>query len=271
MPIVAVDDPSDPRLVDYRDVREADRIRRDGVFLAEGEVVLRVLASRGRFPLRSLLLAQPRVASLADLLASLPPELPVYVAPQATMSQLVGFDIHRGILAAGHRGDPPDPAALLDALPPGPCRVVALEGIVNHDNVGGIFRNCAAFGASAVLLDNVTCDPLYRKAIRVSAGASFFVPFARCPDPAALLALLRGRGFTTLSLTPDPTAVDIARFGRDLPVPERVALLLGAEGPGLSDATLGGSHLRVRVAMAPGFDSLNVATTSGVALHRFFL
>jgi tRNA G18 (ribose-2'-O)-methylase SpoU len=136
--------------------------------------------------------------------------------------------------------------------------------------VGGIFRNCAAFGVGAVLFDEVTCDPLYRKAIRVSSGATLYVPYARCASSAAMLALLRERGFTRLALTPDPGAVDIARLGRDVPMPERAVLVLGAEGPGLTDTSLAQADLRVRVAMTPGFDSLNVATTSGIALHRLF-
>ena len=267
MPLHPVSRLDDPRLDDFRDVREADRLGRLGIFLAEGEVVLRVLLARGRFRVRSMLLAEPRAAALAPLLASLPEEIPVYVAPLPLMSEVVGFPIHRGVLAAGEVGVELDPHALLGGLGPGPRRVVALEGVVNHDNVGGIFRNCAAFGVDAVLLDGVSCDPLYRKAIRVSVGASLFVPFARCSSVEQQHGALRAAGFLILALTP---SLDAPALGDLDPLPERVALLLGAEGPGLSEAGLSGADRRVRIPMAPGFDSLNVATTSGIALHHVF-
>jgi tRNA G18 (ribose-2'-O)-methylase SpoU len=267
VPLLPVSRLDDPRLDDYRDVREADRLGRLGIFLAEGEVVLRVLLARGRFRVRSLLLAEPRAAALAPLLASLPGDTPVYTAPQPLMDGVVGFPIHRGVLAAGEVGGAVDPLALLASLGPGPRRVVALEGVVNHDNVGGIFRNCAAFGVDAVLLDAVSCDPLYRKAIRVSVGASLFVPFARCGGVEPQIAALRGAGFSILALTPSPEAPALGDLG---PLPERAALLLGAEGPGLSELALTGADRRVRIPMAPGFDSLNVATTSGIALHHVF-
>jgi tRNA G18 (ribose-2'-O)-methylase SpoU len=267
MPIIEIDRADDPRIEDYRTVREADLLGRRGVFLAEGEVVLRVLLGRGRFPVRSLLLAAPRAAALAPLLASLPGETPVYVAPQGLMDGIVGFPIHRGVLAAGERGEPLPADALLAGLGPGPRRVVVLEGVVNHDNVGGIFRNCAAFGVDGVLLDEVSCDPLYRKAIRVSVGAAMFVPFARCGGAGEALASLRRHGFSVLALTPAADATALGALGT---LPERVALLLGAEGPGLSGEALGGADRRVRIPMAPGFDSLNVATTSGIVLAHVF-
>ncbi|MCS6898609.1 MAG: RNA methyltransferase [Myxococcales bacterium] len=267
MPCLSIERLDDPRLDDYRDVREADRLRRLGILLAEGEVVLRVLLARGRFSIRSLLLARPRAVALAPLLATLPEETLVYVVPQPLMERVVGFPIHRGVLASCQVGVPLDPVALLASLGPGPRRVVVLEGVVNHDNVGGIFRNCAAFGVDAVLLDAVSCDPLYRKAIRVSVGASLFVPFARCDGIAQQMAALRGAGFSIFALTPSTEALALS----DLTVlPERVALLLGAEGPGLSEAALAGADHQVRIPMAPGFDSLNVATASGIALHHVF-
>ena len=265
MQLCPIDDLDDPRLADYRTVREADLLGRRGAFLAEGEVVLRVLLSRGRYPVRSLFLTDNRVTSLAPLLASLPDDVPVYVTSQGLMNEVVGFNIHRGILAAGERGAPLDPEALVAGLGPGPRRVVVLEGVVNHDNVGGIFRNCAAFGVDAVLLDPVSCDPLYRKAIRVSVGASVAVPFARVEGPA--IGLLRRHGYTVLALTPAADAPALGGLGA---LPERVALLLGAEGPGLSEASLEGADRRARIPMAPGFDSLNVATTSGIALAHVF-
>ena len=256
-----VDDPDDPRIAHYRAVRERDLVGRGGRFIAEGEVVLRVLARRSRFALESCLIAQNRVAAIEDLLAALPAEVPAYVAAQRVIDAVTGFHIHRGILALGNSGEPRDAAVLLAALP---CRalVLALVGLANHDNVGGVFRNAAAFGADAVLLDGATCDPLYRKAIRVSVGASLVVPFARARDGAAVLDLLEAAGFAPLALTPSG-AEPLSALAR----PDRAALLLGAEGAGLPPEILRRAR-SVRIAMAPGFDSLNVATASGIALHH---
>jgi tRNA G18 (ribose-2'-O)-methylase SpoU len=259
--IVAVDDPDDPRLAPYRAVRERDLVGRAGLFIAEGEVVLRLLVRRGRFPLRSLLVARGRLGPLADLLAEMPADLPVYAVPQAVMDGVTGFSIHRGLLGVGTRGPEPDPDALLAALP-ARALVVGCVGIANHDNVGGIFRNAAAFGAGAVLLDPATCDPLYRKAIRVSVGASLVTPFARAGSPDALVAALARHGFRILALSPAGT-----RRLADVEPAERAALLLGTEGPGLPPDLLARLET-VRIPMAGAFDSLNVATTSGIALHH---
>jgi tRNA G18 (ribose-2'-O)-methylase SpoU len=261
--ILRVERLDDPRLADYRELREADLAGRREAFIAESEVVLRVLALRGRFALRSLLLAAPRLARLADVVAGLPPEVPVYIAEQELLDQIVGFRIHRGVLAAGRRQPLPSPAKLIESLPSGVCRVVVLEALTNHDNVGGVFRNAAAFGARAVLFDRPTCDPLYRKAIRVSAGASLLVPFARAETSAEILEALRDAGFWTLALTPGAQARDLYTLER---LPERVALLVGTEGVGLSERALAAADERLRIAMEPGFDSLNVATASGIAL-----
>lgn len=260
-PIVRVDDPADPRLGPYRAVRDRQLLA-EGTFLVEGEVALRVAIARGRYAIRSVILAESRLTKLADALATLADEVPIFVASQPVLDAITGFHIHRGILAACARLPVPSPEALLGALAPGARRVVVLEALTNHDNVGGVFRNAAAFGADAVLLDHATCDPLYRKAIRVSAGASLFVPYARARDTAESLAALRRHGFSALALTP-AGAAEL----RTVAPPERVAVLLGTEGSGLSEASLAAADLTVRIAMAPGFDSLNVATTSGIALH----
>lgn len=264
---VLIEQIEDSRIEDYRAVREADLLGRRGIFIAEGEVVLRVLIQRGRFKVRSVLLANTKVATLAPLLASLSEATPIYIASQQVMNAIVGFPIHRGILAAGEIGDTLRAEELLENLEPGPRRVVVLEGIVNHDNIGGIFRNCAAFGVDAVFFDHVSCDPLYRKAIRVSVGASMFVPFARFEQMSSMMALLRQHSFSTLALTPSQEAVSLEDID---PLSERVALLLGAEGPGLNHETLAQADHQVRIAMTPGFDSLNVATTSGIVLHHVF-
>ena len=256
---ILIDDPADPRLGDYREVRERDLAGRDG-FIAEGQVVLEKLIRGGRHPLRSVLVAEKRLAALAGLLAELPEDVPVYAAGQQVMDTVVGFPIHRGILAVGARR-PLDAEALLSDLPER-ALVVGLAGIANHDNMGGLFRNAAAFGADAVLLDETCCDPLYRKAIRVSVGAALTTPFAPAGSAEELVRLLTQKGFSVVALSPQG-ALDLADFER----PPRVAALFGAEGPGLPPALLD-SVRSVRIPMSRGFDSLNVATASGIVLHH---
>lgn len=265
MPLIPVSDPDDPRLAPYRAVRERDVVGHGERFVAEGEVVLRLLIEGGRgagprFATESALIAENRADALGPLLAKLPDDVPVYVAGRAVMDAVVGFPIHRGVLAIGRRPAPLTPADLLKRLPER-ALVVALSGVSNHDNVGGIFRNAAAFGADAVLLDGACCDPLYRKAIRVSVGASLVLPFARGGSGAALLEALDAAGFATFALSP----AGGLELGEVVPA-QKTALLLGAEGPGLAPELMARART-VRVAMAGGFDSLNVATTSGVALY----
>ncbi len=251
----------DARIEHYRAVRDKDLAGRGGRFVAEGEVVLRALLGRhSRFPAESLLLAESRAIALAPVLADLPPGLPVYVAGQQVMDAIVGFHIHRGALAIGMRG-PPQPAkdALVDL--PDDALVLGLVGLANHDNVGGAFRNAAAFGADVVLLDRASCDPLYRKAVRVSVGASLIVPFAWADTAADMLRSLAEAGFETFPLSPSGTVpIESCVW------PARTALLVGAEGPGLP-ASLLRNLSGLRITMASGFDSLNVATAAGIALH----
>ncbi|HEY2753276.1 RNA methyltransferase [Phenylobacterium sp.] len=258
--LLTIDDPGDPRLADYREVRERDMIGRRGVFIAEGVVVLEKLIAAGRHPIRSVLVAEKRAATLASLFAGLDDDTCVYVAGQAVMDAVVGFPIHRGVLAAGTRAEP-DLASLLADLPER-ALVVGLVGIANHDNMGGLFRNAAAFGADAVVLDASCCDPLYRKAIRVSVGAALTTPFARGGAGADLVAALEKAGFSIVALSPAGGAT-LA----DLKPAKRTAVLFGAEGPGLPVAVLSRT-CTVRIEMAGGFDSLNVATASGIVLHR---
>lgn len=259
--LIPIDNPSDPRIEAYRAVRERDLAGRQERFVAEGEVVLRVLLTRSRFGVESLLLADNRVDALRGLLAEVPEGTPVYVAGRAVMDAIVGFPIHRGVLAIGRRAPVPSAADLLGALPPR-ALVVGLVGIANHDNVGGIFRNAAAFGADAILVDGATCDPMYRKAIRVSVGGSLIVPFGFSDTGAALVDALEAAGFDTLALSPagHETLASVARA-------PRTAVLLGTEGPGLPAGILARTRT-VTIPMAGGFDSLNVATTSGIALYH---
>ncbi|GGF81310.1 RNA methyltransferase [Azorhizobium oxalatiphilum] len=261
LPLIPVSDPDDPRIADYRDVRERDLVGRRGQFMAEGEVVLRLLASRGGADLVSVLVSQASLPRISDALDQLPRHVPIHVAAQPVMDGIVGFHIHRGILAIGRARPQLPPETLLAGLP-ARALVVALMGIANHDNMGGIFRNAAAFGAHAVLLDEACCDPLYRKAIRVSVGASLIVPTARAGNARDMLGAIRGAGFELLSLSPSGTErlSDIAPGGR-------MAALFGTEGPGLPPEVLAATRT-VSIPMAPGFDSLNVATTSGIVLHH---
>lgn len=259
--LLPVDDPADPRIADYRDVRERDLVGRRGLFVAEGEVVLTVLVRSPRHRPVSLLLDERRVAALAPLLDELESDVPVHIASRAVLDAIVGFPLHRGILAIGRNRAAESVADLLAAAPAEATVVVAL-GIANHDNIGGIFRNAAAFGATAVLMDGACCDPFYRKALRVSVGHVLTVPsarFAADDDPVALLA---AHGFEALALTPQAPErlADVRPHGR-------VAILLGTEGPGL-DAGVMARARPIAIPMAPGVDSLNVATTSGIVLHH---
>lgn len=260
--ISAIDDPADPRIAPYRDIRERDLVGRQGLFIAEGEVVVRVLLGASRHEPLSLFLAEKRIAALSDVIDRLPDAVPVYVASESIMDEIAGFPMHRGILALGRRASP-DP---VDAFPPDlPRRAVALVlvGIANHDNMGGLFRNAAAFGVDLVVLDSNCCDPLYRKAIRVSAGNVLTVPFVQLARGIDVLDLLASHGFEAIALSTGGAAL-LADTGR----PDRLALLFGAEGPGLPDHVLARAR-SVRITIVAGVDSLNVATASGIVLHHF--
>ncbi|MDN5927772.1 MAG: RNA methyltransferase [Hyphomicrobiales bacterium] len=261
--LIRIDDCDDPRIALYRDIRERDLSGREGLFVAEGKVVLNVLFTARRFAVESVLLLENRVAGMKEILAAISEETPVYVASQDVIDRIAGFHLHRGVLALGRRRMGESLSGLVAGLPQ-KALVVALVGISNHDNVGAIFRNAAAFGADAVILDETSCDPLYRKAIRVSVGAALKVPFTRNGDADAMMAALDEAEFSVFALSP-AGAVEIA----DLVPTRRVALVLGSEGEGLPIGLL--SKLgTMRIGMAPGFDSLNVATASAVALHHLW-
>jgi len=259
---IRIDDPDDPRIAGYLNIRERDLAGRQGRFIAEGKVVLNVLFSARRFEAESVLLLENRLAGMADTLRLAPADLPVYVASSDVLDRIAGFHMHRGVLAIGRKRPADTVETLLDALP-ARALLVVLVGISNHDNMGAIFRNAAAFGADAVLLDETCCDPLYRKAIRVSVGAALKVPFAATTGAGALVEALTARGFEQIALSPAGTS-----DCRDMARPARLALYFGTEGEGLPDALL--SRLKtVRIAMAEGLDSLNVAAASAITLHHF--
>ena len=261
--LIPIDDPHDPRIASYRDIREKDLTGREGLFVAEGKVVLNVLFAARRFAVESVLLLENRVAGMQEALAAVPEGTPVYVASQDVIDRIAGFHLHRGVLALGRRRTVESLSGVTASLPE-KALVVALIGISNHDNAGAIFRNAAAFGADAVILDDTSCDPLYRKAIRVSVGAALKVPFVRGGGADAIMAALDEAGFSVLALSPAGEA-EIA----DLTPAARTAFVLGSEGEGLPAGLL--AKLRtVRIGMAPGFDSLNVAAASAVALHHLW-
>lgn len=258
---IAIDDPADLRIQDYRHIRERDLVGRRNLFVAEGRVVLEKLLGSARFGIQSLLIAQPRLESLRDLLEQVPASVPVYSAAQPVMDTIAGFPIHRGILAIGSRGQERRASALLSGLKE-QATVMLLCGIANHDNMGGLLRNAAAFGVDAVLLDSDCCDPLYRKSIRVSVGAALLVPFARLSSAGEALDILGSHGFHMLALSPSG-----AQELHDIEPHARAAVIFGAEGPGLPARLLKRTST-VRIQMSSGFDSLNVATTSGIVLHH---
>ncbi len=260
MRVISITDPDDPAIAPFRAVRERDLVGRDGLFIAEGETVLRTLAAGGRHEILSALIADKRAEKLMPVLAAFG-DIPIHTASQSVLDAIAGFHLHRGILALGRKAPDVGAEALLATLPERATIAVA-AGLSNHDNMGGLFRNAAAFGAAAVLLDAGCCDPYYRKAIRVSVGAVLTVPFARLAPDTDIPALLRAHGFTPFAFTGGGRM----RLG-DLVPPERAALVFGSEGPGLPESLMSACET-VRIEMAPGLDSLNVATASGIALHH---
>jgi tRNA G18 (ribose-2'-O)-methylase SpoU len=252
--------PDDARLDEYRALRDVS-LRRSleaehGLFIAEGEKVIRRAVVAG-YPVRSMLMSPRWVESLADVVADL--EAPVYVADEALVESVSGFHVHRGALASMARRPLPSVEAVLD----GATRLLVLEDVNDHTNVGAIFRNAAAFGMDAVLLSPRCADPLYRRSIKVAMGAVFAVPWTRLDDWAEAPTMLRAAGFQVLALTPAGDAVDLA----SVVLTEQVALLLGSEGDGLSERWMRLADERVVIPMRGDVDSLNVAATSAIACY----
>jgi tRNA G18 (ribose-2'-O)-methylase SpoU len=232
--------------------------RRGDFFVVEGALAVQALVE-SRYPIRAVLASENRAARALELVGR---RAPVYVLDQEEIVQVTGFNFHRGLLATATRLPLP---GLDEVVTEATTRVAVLEGVNDHENLGALFRNARAFGVGAVLLDPTTPDPLYRRSIRVSMGHVLQVPWTRLDPWPDRLADLRDRGFTLVALTPSARAEPIGRFAAD--PPDRVAWLLGAEGPGLSDQVLQAADLRVRIPLAPEVDSLNVATTAAVAFH----
>jgi tRNA G18 (ribose-2'-O)-methylase SpoU len=254
-----VDDLDDPRLGDYvrlRDVQLRSKLESErGIYLAEGEKVVRRAVEAGHRP-RSFLMAPRWLDGLADVLDR--SDAPCFVLDEARIETLTGFHVHRGALAALERPESMSPTEVLA----GARRVVVVEDLVDHTNIGAVFRNVAALGFDAVLLSPRCADPFYRRSIKVAMGAVFHLPHARLDDWFAAPALLRDAGFTTYAMTLAPDAVPLAEVATDV---ERLAIVVGGEGHGLSDHWQREADVRVTIPMADGIDSLNVAASVAVA------
>lgn len=262
--LIEITDPGDLRIAEFTSIRERDLTGRHGQFVAEGTVVLSMLAKAhagfGSVRAEKLLLLKNRVAGLSDLIERFPEDIPVYVAEAAVLDAIAGFHLHRGVLALGSRSAPPELNDLVARLPESSLVLVGC-GISNHDNIGALFRNAAGFTADAVLLDETCCDPLYRKALRVSVGSVLTVPYARQGSAEEVLGALATAGFEIWALSP-AGGVEIGAVAPG----RRVALVMGTEGEGLPAAILH-RFRSARIAQAPGLDSLNVGTASGIALY----
>jgi tRNA G18 (ribose-2'-O)-methylase SpoU len=252
----------DPALELYRSVRDPDLARSHNLFVAEGRHVVRRVLEDPRYRVRSLLLNEAAHRDLAPLLEQ-HATLPTFVCETGDFRTITGFNLHRGCLALVER---PAPLAIGEVLASARL-IVILEAVANADNVGGVFRNVAAFGADAVVLSPDSCDPLYRKAIRTSMAAVLRVPFVRSGDWSADLQRIRDAGFTLVALTPRETAKPIDAFAAR-PGDSKLALALGAEGAGLSEAVTAAADAFVRIPITDRVDSLNVAVAAGIALHR---
>ncbi len=250
----------DSRLADYRDLRDVNLRRRleteHGLFLAEGEKVVRRALAAGYEP-RSFLLTERWLPALAELVAA--SGAPCYLVDEALAERVAGFHIHRGALASLHRHPLPSPEQVLD----GARRVVVLEDVVDHTNVGAVFRSAAALGVDGALLSPRCADPLYRRAVKVSMGAAFSLPWTRVDGWWDAVPSLSTAGFTTVALSLATEAVGIDAVPTNRPL----ALLVGSEGPGLSTRWQRAADIRARIPMAAGIDSLNVAAATAVACY----
>ena len=259
-PIETLDD---PRVADYRHITQPDHLQQRSLFVAEGRLVVERLLGLPQWKTHSMLVTKAAAESLSAILDRT--DAAVYVAEQSVMNAIAGFDIHRGCLALAAR----QPARTLDrVLAEQARRVLILEGVNNPDNVGGLFRSAEAFGVDLVVLGPGCGDPLYRKAIRTSMASTLAVPFVEAGGWPQAITMLRAAGFQVIALTPSEEALAIGDITASGP---KVALLVGAEGFGLSDAAMAASDLRARIPMSGTIDSLNVTTAASIALYHFSL
>lgn len=265
-------DPLDPRLDAIRDLKHSDR-RPDtgqaGFIIAEGALVIdRLLASR--YPVMQVTGFGSALHSWLASNPQLPPNVPVYEVSRETLAQVAGFDLHRGLVAAASRV----PALQVSEVLANARTLLVLEGIGNHENIGTLFRSGAGLGADGILFGAACADPLYRRSVRVSMGHVLRLPFAFLEGTTTTwqrrLSQLHEAGFRTVSLTPDPDAVHLAQalVGADGHPVAKLALLVGAEGPGLTEHAMRATHVRARIPMAPGTDSLNLGMAASIALYE---
>ena len=272
MPVIGIEDPADPRLSDFTGLTDVARRSRHeplmGIYIAESEMVIRIAVEAGH-RVKSLLMAERWIEPLADLLpvigADTSGQTPLFVADNETLEQITGFNVHRGALAAIYRPTLLALDELLDSLEGIVApRIAILDGLVNHTNVGAIFRSAAALGADAVLISPTCADPLYRRSIRVSMGTVFQVPWTRFDSWSDLGLALQSRGFAVAGLALTEDSVDIEEFAAS--APERLALIMGTEGTGISADASAICDATVRIPMRGDVDSLNVAAASAVAI-----
>jgi tRNA G18 (ribose-2'-O)-methylase SpoU len=259
--LTTITDPADDRLADYAVLTDA-RLRKRyehelGVLIAEGPNVVRELVA-SPYPTRSVLVTTEQVDRILPEVEHL--DVPVYVVERELLYEVVRFKLHQGVLACGARRPP----SSLEEVVDGARTVAVLEGLNDHENLGTLFRSARALGVDAVLLAPGCADPLYRRSVRVSMGHVLHVPFARIGPLDACLDDLHDRGFATVALTPRPDAVELGAGERPS---DRVAVLLGAEGPGLSEGAIAAASHAARIAMHDGVDSLNVAAAGAIAFH----
>jgi tRNA G18 (ribose-2'-O)-methylase SpoU len=257
--VIPIDDFEDERIALYRNIRDAQLYRREGLFLLEGTLVVQHALRHSKFALRSVLVQDKKLDRLKEDLENHGESVAVFVAPDTVIDQIVGFDFHRGVIALGARCALPG----IEEITKDARRILLLEGIANPDNVGSLFRNAAALGVDAVLLDPSCADPLYRMATRVSIGTTLSLPWTRVKDWPEDLHVLKEAGFSIVGLTPVDSALDIRMFPFS---DKKYALLLGSEGPGLKPDTLANCDQVLRIPMHANIDSLNVATAAAVAL-----
>jgi tRNA G18 (ribose-2'-O)-methylase SpoU len=261
MPVIRIDRFDDPRLAEYRSMSDGELLRRRNRFVAEGRLVVGRLLQSG-YRVESVLVNDASFRALETLLSRVLPEIPIYVCDADEFAAITGFHLHRGCLALAERPAARDFGEVVRSA----NLLLVLEAVTDADNVGSAFRNAAAFGAS-VLLSEACCDPLYRKAIRTSMGSVLRTPYARLPDWPRDLGTLKTEGFTLIALTPHEDAIDLPACVKRQR--ERLALLVGSEGPGVSQEAEAMADACVRIPISAEVDSLNVATATGIALYYF--
>ena len=260
MPIIRIDRFDDPRLENYRNVSDAELLRRRNLFVGEGRLVVgRVLAEKYRVV--SMLLNNASVRALESSLVELG-ETPIYVCDNDEFASMTGFNLHRGCLALAERPAPRTADEIADAS----GLILVLEAVTDADNVGSVFRNAAAFAADGVLISPTCCDPLYRKAIRTSMGSTLRVPYARVENWPGSIDKLKRKEFTVVALTPSESALDLGSFARQ--GGQKIAVLVGSEGAGLSERVVAMADVHLRIPIRREVDSLNLATATGIALYH---